>query len=279
MGSDQFAAQVQGKAGGLEAPAPSPQPSLVAQAPGGSLPRLSGATFSSGIPLLWQTERAARLRRFCQAVERRRAAGVSVRKAIKSFAWYWKNRSYRTAPRIKARYSRSTLVMLYYRWCRNGRSPDCFNLQYVSRLAPVTPEQMQRFIDGCARAGTVSFTEAARLAGFEDGRANRILARLPERWVRETRKSFKGRRQARLEALEARHKYKRGIRRRDLAVAAAGRRIKRLGESFIGRRASGGIEATSFGSKGVIQTCNACCNGILQDLGRSPETNLNGGAQ
>jgi hypothetical protein len=167
-------------------------------------------------------ERAVRLHRICKAIERRRAQGVGVRKAVVQPAWFWRERHYRTAPRIKCRFARSTLVALYYQWRGSGQSPDCFVLHYAERLAPVTPDELRRFIRACAQAGTVSVRQAGRLAGFERARTNRILTRLPSRLVLRIERCFEERRQAELEAGAAAETFHRETRR--LQEAERGRR-------------------------------------------------------
>lgn len=149
------------------------------------------ASFPQMVPLPWVMERADRLHRFCKSVERRRAAGVSVRRAVEYFAWFWRDRSYRTAPKIKAKFSRSRLVVLYYLWLRSGRSPGCFVVNYGGRRAPVTAEQLRAFVGALARAG--SLADAARIAGFQDGRPERLLGRLPGRLIVRLKRFFKER--------------------------------------------------------------------------------------
>lgn len=151
----------------------------------------SRASLPQGVPLPWICERANRLHRFCKSVERRRAAGVSVRKAVEYFAWFWRDRTFQTAPLIKVRLSKSRLVVLYYEWCRGGRSPKCFLLNYGTRRPPVSQGQVRRFVRACGRA--VSLAHAARLVGFQDGRAHRVLVRLPSRLVSKIRLWFRDR--------------------------------------------------------------------------------------
>ena len=112
-------------------------------------------------PLRWERERAMRLHRACKTIERRSAAGMPVRKAVQYFAWFWKDRTYRTAPHIKTRFGKATLVTLYYHWLRNGKSPSCFVLHYAARLAPLRAGQVRRFMGACGKAGTVSSSRTA----------------------------------------------------------------------------------------------------------------------
>lgn len=235
----QFAGDEQGNcARDFASPAPlSPYPPVLARGRSVPLPRVH----VSSAP--WQGERAGRLHRFCKAVERRRAAGMPMRKAAKYFAWFWRDRHYRTAPHIKAKFSRSTLVKLYYVWRRNAKSPDCFRLHYGDRLAPVTAGEVRRFTDACARADTVSISQAARLAGSEWASGQRVVARLPAWLVLQIKRVFTERRHARREARAAIKEFQAQMRCRDKAAAARGRKVKRLLESFIGRRGMSGVES------------------------------------
>ena len=244
--------------GGTTQPARPLQANLAAPTCGGSVPSSPHVCFPPML-LPWQIERAALLHRFCQTVDRRRAAGVSVRKAVKYFAWFWKDRPYRTAPHIKARFSRPTLVALFYRWRRAGKSPDCFALHYSDRLAPVTAEEIRRFADACARADTVSFRRAVRLAGFEASVGYRILARLPGGLIQGLKGIFKDRRQARIEAEGAIRKFKAEERRRLATERARGRKAMRLLNDFIGRRGCGGVEILpAGGQRPRFRAFNAC---------------------
>ena len=214
----------------------------------------------------WMRERAERLHRACKTVERQRTAGVSVRKAVKHFAWSWKDRHYRTAPHIKARFSRSTLVILYYHWRRNGKCPGAFALHYADRLAPVTPEEMRRFLDACGKAGTVSLSQAAKLAGFERAKACRIRTRLPGPLVRQIKRIFKERRKAELDARAAVKQFNWKMRVRLAADAARGRKVKLLSDSFIGSRGGSGVDSTLGGAAIKIQATDAFFKRVPQEV-------------
>jgi hypothetical protein len=179
-----------------------------------------------------------------------------VRKAARHCAWIWKSRPYRTAPHIKARFGQATLVNRYYQWLRDGKSPDCFALHYADRLAPVTPEDMRRFLGACGKAGTVALSQAAKLAGFERARYCRVRARLPRRLVRRVKEVFKERRKAELEARAAVKQFQWQMHLRLAADAARSRKLKRLAESFIGGRACSGVESTSGSAKAPVQGRN-----------------------
>ena len=218
--------------------------------------------------LPWQCERAERLHRFCKSIERRRAAGVSVRKAVTYFAWFWKDRPYRTAPHIKAHFSGPTLVSLYYRWRRNGKSPACFALHYADRLAPVTLEQMRRFLGACGKAGTESLSQATTLAGLGRAAACRIRTRLPRPLVRQIKGNFKERRQAKLKARAAVKHFRWQMRVQKAAESARSRKLKRLADSFVARRGVSGVDSTSRRAKAPIQATGAIFKRVLQGVGK-----------
>ena len=216
----------------------------------------------------WQRERTERLHRFCKSIERRRAAGVSVRKAVTYFAWFWKDRPYRTAPHIKARFSGTTLVILYYRWRRNGKSPACFVLRYSDRMAPVTREQMRRFLGACGKAGTESLSQATTLAGLGRAAACRIRTRLPRPLVRQIKGNFKERRQAKLKARAAVKHFRWQMRVQKAAESARSRKLKRLADSFVARRGVSGVDSTSRRAKAPIQATGAIFKRVLQGVGK-----------
>ena len=226
----------------------------------------SRAHFFPTFMLLWPSERAERLHRFCKSIERRRAAGVSVRKAVTYFAWFWKDRPYRTAPHIKARFSGTTLVQLYYRWRRNGKSPVCFVLHYAERMAPVTREQMRRFLGACGKAGTVSLSQAASLAGFERAQFCRIRTRLPGPLVRRIKGIFKERRKAELETRADAKKFQGRKRRRLAAESARSRKPNRLEKSLVARRGVSGVDSTSRRAKAPIQASGAIFKRVLKGV-------------
>jgi hypothetical protein len=226
----------------------------------------SRANLSRALQLPWMRERAERLHRICKGIERQRAKGVSVRKACTHLAWVWKDRSYRTAPHIKCRFSRSTLVVLYYHWRRNGKSPGCFALHYSDRLAPLKPADIRRFLAACGKAGTVALSQAAKLAGFDRAKAGRVRARLPRQLVDQVKAVFKERRKAELAARAAVKQFRWKMRLRLIVDAARGRKINRLAESFIGRRDASGGESTSRRPKAPIQATGAFFKRVPQEV-------------
>ena len=239
----------------------------VAPARGRSVP-LPCAHFSPAFPLPWMRERAERLHRICKGIERQRAKGVSVRRACTHLAWVWKDRSYRTAPHRKCRFSRSALVVLYYRWRRDGKSPGCFALHYSDRLAPVTPEDMRRFLGACRKAGTVALSQAAKLAGFDRAKACRVRARLPRQLVDQVKAVFKERRKAKLAARAAAKQFKWQKHLRLAAEAARSRKLRRLAESLIRGRGVSGVESTSRRANRAIQATGAIFKRVPQEVAK-----------
>jgi hypothetical protein len=213
-------------------------------------------------------ERAERLHRICKGIERQRAKGVSVRKACTHLAWVWKDRPYRTAPHIKARFSGPSLVVLYYRWRRSGKSPDCLALRYAYRLDTVKPADMRRFLGACRKAGTVALSQAAKLAGFDRAKACRVRARLPRQLVDQVKAVFKERRKAKLAARAAAKQFKWQKHLRLAAEAARGRRINRLAASFIGRLGASGVKSTSRRLNRAIQASCAFFKRVPQEVAK-----------
>jgi hypothetical protein len=104
------------------------------------------------------------LQRICKSIERRRAGGQSFRRAVRYAAWYWRERTYRAAPKVKVKLSRHTIRTLYYRWRRSGKRLGCFALQYKTRCCPVSRSLVGQFLRSCAAPGICSLAAAwARL--------------------------------------------------------------------------------------------------------------------
>jgi hypothetical protein len=211
-------------------------------------------------------ERAERLHRIFKAVERQRAGGMPVRRAVQYHAWFCKHHPYRTAPHVKSGFSSATLVVMYYHWRRSGKSPDCFELHYITRLAPVTPKRMRRFLRACGKAGTVSLGQAARLAGLERAIYCRIRARIPAPLVRRIKGVFKERRRAELEARADETAFERKKRRRLAVDAARSRKIQKLAGAFIGRRGRGRVDSTSRQLEAPVQATGAIFKRVLQEV-------------
>lgn len=113
-------------------------------------------------PSLWQRERARRLHFIFLRIERRRAAGQSLRRAVRWFAWYWKDRTYKCDPHRAMRFSSNTLVRLFYRWQNGGRTPEALVLHYRSGRSKLGPAKLTQMARACATPGVRSFLEAWR---------------------------------------------------------------------------------------------------------------------
>jgi hypothetical protein len=211
-------------------------------------------------------ERAERLHRIFKAVERQRAGGMPVRRAVQYHAWFCKHHPYRTAPHVKSGFSSATLVVMYYHWRRSGKSPDCFELHYVTRLAPVTPKQMRRLVRACGKFGTVSFSQAARLAGLNRALACRILSRLPCALAAQLKGIFRERRREGLEARAAETAFERKKRRRLAVDAVRSRKMQKLAGSSTGRRGRGRVDSTSRQLEAAVQGAGAIFKRVLQEV-------------
>jgi hypothetical protein len=187
-----------------------------------------------------------------------------VRKAVR----FYKGSPYRTAPHIKAKFGSARLVSLYYFWVRNGKSAACFASHYTRRPASVTPEQMCQFLRGCGKSGTVSFSQAARQAGFDRDLTLRIRSRLTPSFVRRLKAIFKERRQDKLEALADEKAFRSKNRRRLAADAVRNREIQRLAGSIMGSRGGERVDSTCQRLEAPVQATGAIFKGVLQEVGK-----------
>ena len=83
----------------------------------------------------WQRERAIRVHRFFETIERRRQRGMKLSKAFHWLRWWCRqpDRVYRCDPSRRMRLSPGTLKRLYYKWRRDGRTPEALKLEYWTR--------------------------------------------------------------------------------------------------------------------------------------------------
>ncbi len=102
------------------------------------------------------------LHRCFGCVERKRAKGVPLRRALRYFAWRWNGKLFRSDPRHKTRFARSTLVALYYRWRRQGRKPEALLLKTNEPRVALTRELLEGFVNLLAVPGVGSTVEAYR---------------------------------------------------------------------------------------------------------------------
>lgn len=90
----------------------------------------------------WQIERVKLAHRICTRIAGRVARGHSIGKSFTYFAWYWRDRFYRTDPGRRVRLSRPTIIRLYYQWQKNGQTPDSLRLCYGRRGGPKLPMKL-----------------------------------------------------------------------------------------------------------------------------------------
>lgn len=104
-----------------------------------------------------EIERADRLHRKFTSAEKSLAAGSPLKKVFGHFSWYWRQRTYHCARTRKVRFGYSTLVTLYYRWIKAGRSKEFLYRRWCS----VTPRIVSRallfeFVNFCSATMTLS---------------------------------------------------------------------------------------------------------------------------
>jgi hypothetical protein len=236
MGTKQFAAR-QGKPRRRKAPALPIQANPAALARGSNVPMLPRAQFSFPFPLPWFRERAEGLHRLFLRVEPLRKQGLSLNKALRR-RWYGKR--FHTAHHVKVRRSLPTLRAWYYRWRRNGRTPECLAVRFISTLPTVPPEIVQAFVSACAVAGVTHFSQAFRLTTTAGLSYRRVLAALPDRARQTIRDAFSARRLAEIERRNVERQLRGQLHRLLAADVARSRKLSKLAESFIGRRECGG---------------------------------------
>ncbi len=108
----------------------------------------------------WQRERARRIHCICRCVERRIERGKSMRQAVHWFACYWKGRTYRSGHQV--RLSAKTIVRLFYRWQKGGRTPSAVALRYWKDNRKLPLSQVLELARACIAPGVRSFRAAWR---------------------------------------------------------------------------------------------------------------------
>jgi hypothetical protein len=91
-------------------------------------------------------------------VEGRCAGGQSLHKAVRWFAWYWRNRFYKSDPSRPIRLSAQTIIRLFYRWKSEGRTPGAVALRYRSSLQKLAPGDVIELARRCLAPGARSFS-------------------------------------------------------------------------------------------------------------------------
>lgn len=229
-------------------------------------PRPPGLTpLSSGGPyfLPWTRERAEILHRLFTRVEVLREQGLSVRIALRR-RWYGPR--FHSARRIRVRWSTSSLVGLFYKWRKGGKTPECLALHYLSKLAPVPPEVARAFVVACGAAGVTHFSQAFRRIDPKGFSYRRVLAVVPDQVLRAIRDTFAARRQAASEAREREKGFQAQTHRATAADKVRGQRLTRLANSLIGRRGGSGVESTSLTGSRPVQPTGAIFKPVLRGV-------------
>jgi hypothetical protein len=239
---------------------PTPNP-----APGN--PTDAGAFSHGAFPLPWFREYAEVLHRLFTRVETRREQGLSLTEALRR-RWYGPH--WHSARRIKVRLGSARLRGLYYRWRKNGRTPQCLALRFAAKLPPVPPEIVLAFVDACAVAGVTHFSQALRLTDCKGFSSSRLMAALPDQALRTIRKAFVARRQAEVEARKLVKRCQGQLHRLLVADAARSGKLARLANSFIGRRERGGCRDTSRQLEAPVQGCGAIFKPVVKGVANAP---------
>lgn len=104
--------------------------------------------------------RARLLQRICECVDRRRARGQSLHRALRSPVWYWKQRTYKNGKPV--RFSEATLTRAYYAWVAAGRATDAFTLRYKVSRKPISSALKRALIQANTSANVRSMRAAFR---------------------------------------------------------------------------------------------------------------------
>lgn len=155
----------------------------------------------------WQWERQRILESIVRSVDRRRARGESVREAITYFAWYWGNRTYRTAPHRRIRLSKWRIRSVYYAWRRCGRASSAISLRFRAGKASVGPDTIRKLILACASPDVLSFSAAFRTLADPGVSLSSMLNRLPALTKAELKRRLEQRRALRTEMQEFRRSW------------------------------------------------------------------------
>lgn len=164
-----------------------------------STPTTPGATFPGalrGSSLKgWQRERAARLHRFFVHIEARIEAGKGLRQAFKQVAWWYqaKPRFYRGTAR-RVRFSRSTLIRLFYRWRAGGRTAEAVALRYRPGRAKLPAEEVTAFARMCLAPMVCSLAGAHQVLHRPAGSCAAFRHSLPTGFRKQVVSLFEARR-------------------------------------------------------------------------------------
>jgi hypothetical protein len=95
----------------------------------------------------WQSERAARLHRICQLIQKRVAKGQPLLRAIRTFSRRWNGLPFRTDPSHRYALNVSTLYRHWRKWRLFGETPAAFRLHYFSAARRIPAPVLVRFVD------------------------------------------------------------------------------------------------------------------------------------
>jgi hypothetical protein len=150
----------------------------------------------------------------------------------------------------------------YYRWRRNGRTPECIAVRFISKLPAVPPEILQAFVAACAVAGVTHFSQALRLTDSKGFSFHRILAALPDQVLRAIRETFAARRQAEIEARKLVKQFQGQLRRLLAADVARSQKLTRFEDSFIEGQGVSGVDSASLSGQAPVQATGAFFKGV-----------------
>jgi hypothetical protein len=110
----------------------------------------------------WQSERAARLRHWCEQIDARAKEGVPAWQTIRRITR--RKRFYRCDPGRRVRISARTLDRVYRAWRASGRSDAAFRLGYVTSQFRFTARHWQRVAKAAADPELLSLAAIWRAA-------------------------------------------------------------------------------------------------------------------
>ena len=110
-----------------------------------------------------QREHSRRLHRICKCIEGRVQRGQKLRKAVRWFSFYWRERRYKANPERKVPACPATLLRAYYRWKEGGRCPEAVAYRYQSPVKRVTPMEVRRLLGLCVSEDVDSLAAGFRM--------------------------------------------------------------------------------------------------------------------
>jgi len=110
----------------------------------------------------WQRERSRKLDRMFRCIEGRIQRGQTIRRSVRLFAWFHKNRMYRCEPTRRFRVSRKSLIRLFYKWRASGKTPECLLIKYRLSTSLISRGKIFELARICVESGTTSFLTGYR---------------------------------------------------------------------------------------------------------------------